>query len=171
MGLPYDEILQLMGQDVINAEQRLPTLLRTTIDPTNLQDILEILKNKDYRLHSIFGHELNQNNEDIVELQYLFSTLYNNRDYQLILCIQVSLSPLLKTNEKIYVLSVKEWFPTAEIFEAKLESEWGILFSSMQTYRGAKFNPYPRLETGYAYSKISNEKLNAQIRQQLKHLK
>lgn len=165
MTSPYDELLTLIGQDILNAEQRLPTLFRITIDPINLQDILEILKNKDYRLHSILGHELSSDNESIIELQYFFSVLYEYRDYQLILCIQIS-----KGNEKIYILSVKEWFPSAEIFEAKLESEWGIVFSSMDARKYVDFVPYRYIESGYAFLSVSTEKLNAQIRQQLKLL-
>ena len=124
MSEPFSLIIPNIEEYIIDAERLLINFYRISIYESNFMKVVKIISENKFNLRSILSHSLDKENHLEYELQYIFSKIYNNRDYLLVLCFTVGNIALDKS-----FLSISNLFANAIPLEKKIMTDFQRLLS------------------------------------------
>ena len=124
MSEPLSVLIPDIEEYIVDAERLLVNFYRISIYESDFIKVVEIINKNKFNLRSILSHSLNKENRLEYELQYIFSKIYNNRDYQLVLCFMVGNLAMDKS-----FLSISNLFANALPLEKKIMTDFQRLLS------------------------------------------
>ncbi|MFW9928906.1 MAG: hypothetical protein ACFFD1_05920 [Candidatus Thorarchaeota archaeon] len=124
MSSPYSFLISRISDRILSAEKIKLDLFRISIEQYNFLNVMKIIRELNYQLRGISIHDIDRSNGNSIELQYILSTIFDARDFQVIICMSI------KSEKEHYKLdSLVSYFPNADIFENKILMHEKIVFN------------------------------------------